>query len=213
MGGDPPPIPDDEENCLNATSISQLSDFVQLDGNVELDNSIPVDSDSSIPVIITNRTAAHYVPKRKSSNITIKRSNKLLAAVQLPVVVNLNPRSIYNKREEFKTMMNQLDCSLCFMSESWDRDNLGLEEIISMDSFRVIKNVLQRKRKGGKPALIISEKNFHIKEICPDVITVPQNVEAVWALLTPKSRGCRSTIKQIAVCSYYYTESTKGLSS
>ena len=60
-----------------------------------------------------------------------------------------------------------------------------------------------------KPALIFSETNFHIKEICPDVITVPQNVEAVWALLTPKSGGCRSTIKQIAVCSYYYTESTK----
>ena len=104
MGGNPPPIPVDEENCLNATIISQMSDFVQLDGNVELDNSIPVDSDSSIPVIITNRTAAYSVPKRKSSNITIKRSNKLLAAVQLPVVVNLNPR-IYDKREEFKTMI------------------------------------------------------------------------------------------------------------
>ena len=67
MGGDSPPIPDDEENCLNVTSISQISDFVQLDGNIELDNSIPVIS--SIPVIITNRTAVPSIPKRKSCNI------------------------------------------------------------------------------------------------------------------------------------------------
>ena len=58
-----------------------------------------------------------------------------------------------------------------------------------MDGYRVIKNVLQRKRKGGKPALIIQERNYFIKELCPDTITVPPNVEAAWALLTPKSGG------------------------
>ena len=95
------------------------------------------------------------------------------------------------------------------MSESWDRENYGLENIIKMDGFRIIKNVLQRKRKGGKPALIVSEKNYHIKELCPQVITVPPKVEAVWALLTPKAGGSRANIKHIAVCSYYYTENTK----
>ena len=72
----------------------------------------------------------------------------------------------------------------CFISESWDRDSLSLEEAIRMDGYRVIKNVLQRGRKGGKPALMISEKDYLIKELCPDVITVPPNIEAVWALLT-----------------------------
>ena len=58
----------------------------------------------------------------KRNNIRIRRSNKLLTAVQLPVVVNLNPRSIYNKAAEFKTMMEQLEVGVCTMSESWDRD-------------------------------------------------------------------------------------------
>ena len=129
--------------------------------------------------------------------------------MQLPVIANLNPRSIYNKREEFKIMMEQLDISLCFISESWDRDNLGLEEVLQMDGFRVIKNVLQRPGKGGKPALVVSEKNYHIKELCPDVVTVPPNIEAVWALLTPKAGGSKANIKHIAVCSYYYTQKTK----
>jgi hypothetical protein len=70
-----------------------------------------------------------------------------------------------------------------------------------MDGFRIIKNVLQRKGKGGKPALIVSEKNYHIKELCPDVVTVPTNIEAVWALLTPKAGGSKANIKHIAVCS------------
>ena len=102
--------------------------------------------------------------------------------------------------------MEQLDCSLCLMSESWDRDSRGLETVIHMDGFRIIKNFLQRKGKGGKPALIIKESNFFIKELCPDVISVPpgNGIEAVWALLTPKAGGSKANIRHIAVCSYYY---------
>ena len=42
-----------------------------------------------------------------------------------------------------------------------------------------------------------------------DPVTVPPNVEAVWALLTPKAGGSQANIKHIAVCSYYYTVKTK----
>ena len=73
--------------------------------------------------------------------ITIKRSNKILDAAQLPVVINLNPKSIYNKAEEFKIMMDQLDCTLCFISETWDRNNLEIGDILEMNDFKIIKNV------------------------------------------------------------------------
>ena len=43
-----------------------------------------------------------------------------------------------------------------------------------------------------------------MKPLCPDVITVPVGVEAVWALITPKTRNPRSEVKHIAVCSLYY---------
>ena len=197
-----------------------MSDIVQIDGNVSLDTSISSETSSmsisspgeifSIPVLITNRGPKPPPENRKPlDNITVKRSNKLLAAVQLPVVVNLNPRSIYNKTDEFKMLMEQLEVGVCFMSESWDRQSLGLEEVINIDGYRVIKNVLQRNGKGGKPALIISEDNYFIKELCPDVITVPPKIEAVWALLTPKAGGSKANIRHIAVCSYYYTEKSK----
>ena len=84
-------------------------------------------------------------------------------------------------------MMDQLESDFCYMSE----------------------NVVQRSRKGGKPALVIKEEKFHIKQLCPDIITVPIGVEAVWALLTPKNVNTNSKVKNIAVASIYYTKATK----
>ena len=83
-------------------------------------------------------------------------------------------------------MMEQLDVDICFMSESWDREKVGLEKVIKMDNYQIIKNVVQRTGKGGKPALIIKKDKYYIKELCPNVITVPPTVEATWALLTPE---------------------------
>ena len=37
------------------------------------------------------------------------------------------------------------------MSESWEREDLTLEEVIEIEDFKVISNVHQRKGKGGRP--------------------------------------------------------------
>ena len=96
-------------------------------------------------------------------------------------------------------MMEQLELDLCTMSESGDRENLGLEDIIQMEGYQIVKNVHQRTGKGGKPALIIKKEKYHIKELCPTLFTVPPSVEATWALLTPKIQVNRN-VKYIAVC-------------
>ena len=106
-------------------------------------------------------------------------------------------------------MMEQMEVDICCISESWDRDNLPLEEIIKMEGFKVIKNVVQRNRKGGKPALVINEEKFVVKQLCPDVITVPVTVEAVWSLVIPKCATSKSRVRNIAVASVYYTKATK----
>ena len=48
-----------------------------------------------------------------------------------------------------------------------------------MDGYGWLKNVVQRKRKGGKPAIFVKEKDFHMKELCPNIITVTIDVEVV----------------------------------
>ena len=140
----------------------------QYDGNMSLESSETESGDENvsqnvsktIPVIVTSsRLPKPNVTRGLPANVNIKHfSKKVLTATQLPVIVNLNPRSVYNKKEEFKTMVDQLEVDVCFMSESWDRKNNGLENIIQMDGYQIIKNVLQRPGKGGKPALIISSQ-------------------------------------------------------
>ena len=80
-------------------------------------------------------------------------------------------------------MIEQTEAGVCAVSETWDRSHVAggtqLSDMIQIEGYRWVKNVIQRKRKGGKPALLIYEKDYYIRELCPDIITVPVNVEAV----------------------------------
>ena len=58
---------------------------------------------------------------------TVKRSNKWLQALELPVNANLNPRSVYNKVDKFHTFVEQEEVDILFMSELWERENLKLD--------------------------------------------------------------------------------------
>ena len=118
--------------------------------------------------------------------------------------MNVNPRSIYNKINEFLLLLEQYEVDIAFMSESWERENLTLDQVIVKDNYKVISNVKQRDFVGGKPALIINEDKFHITEISPEPITVPVGVEAVWALITPKQVRQSSQVKKIVIASIYY---------
>ena len=197
-------IPQYDGNLTDISLDSSLSSISESDINMSNKSDI-----SFIPVIVTQRLPKESQADRVSANVNIKRQcKKVVTATQLPVVVNLNPRSIYNKKEEFRTMMDQMDVDLCCISESWDRDNRGLEHIIQMEGYQIVKNVLQRSGKGGKPALVIKKDKYFIKELCPTVLTVPPTVEATWALLTPKAAN-NPAVKYIAVASIYYAKRTK----
>ena len=128
----------------------------------------------------------------------------MLQSLELPVVMNINPRSIYNKTEEFQILIEQYQADLIFISESWERANLPLEEILKLDNFQIISNVKQRDFKGGKPALMINKNKYYIKALCPEPITVPIGVECVWSLITPKNCSIKSKTKYIAVAAIYY---------
>ena len=97
---------------------------------------------------------------------TVHRSNKVLQALHLPKVANLNPRSIYNKVDEFCTFVEEEEIDIVFMSESHERwyptkkgDDQTLNELIKLDDHIVISNPNQRKGKGGRPALIVNNKS------------------------------------------------------
>ena len=133
----------------------------------------------------------------------VKRSNKVCEALKLPKVLNLNPRSIYNKLNEFATFVTEEDVDLVCMSESWEREKLTLDKVIKIDNYQVISNVFQRKGKGGRPAIIVNSIKFDIENLTQTVISIPWGVEAVWAVLTPKNVNNASKVKKIVVGSIY----------
>ena len=45
----------------------------------------------------------------------------------------MNPRSVYNKIDEFHEFMNEEEVDILFMSESWERENLSLDQIIKLE--------------------------------------------------------------------------------
>ena len=87
---------------------------------------------------------------------TIRRSNKWLQALELPVLANVNPRSAYNKADELRTFIDQEQVDILFLSESWEKENFKLEELLHLENHTVVSNVYQRNGKGGRPALVIN---------------------------------------------------------
>ena len=60
-----------------------------------------------IPVVITpSRLPVTKYEREFPVRKTIKRSNKAVEALKLPIFINLNARSIYNKKDEFTTLIN-----------------------------------------------------------------------------------------------------------
>ena len=121
----------------------------------------------------------------------------------------MNPRSVYNKADEFHTFVKEEALDLIFLSESWERENLPLDEIINLEDHTVVSNVHQRTGMGGRPAIIANKRKFHIQNLTNTVIQIPWGVEAVWCILTPKNISHDSKIQKIACCALYSKPNSK----
>ena len=146
--------------------------------------------------------------KEKDVN-KIKNVRKIQEALDLPTLCNINPRSIYNKIEEFHEFVKQESVHLIFMSESWERESLTLEKVIKLKNYEVISNVNQRKGQGGRPAIIVDKTKYHIQNLTNTLVQIPWGVEAVWCVLTPKNVKHDSMIHKIACCAMYSKPGSK----
>ena len=139
----------------------------------------------------------------------IKRSNKIVQSINLPSIANINPRSVYNKVKEFHTFVIEEEIYVVFMSESWERENLTLQDIINLEDYTVISNVFQRKGKGGRPAIIVNNKKFLVQKLTNTIINIKWGKEVVWCVLTPINVTPSSNIQKVACASIYCKPGSK----
>ena len=87
----------------------------------------------------------------KNRNLTtIKRPKKVYQALNLPKLLNLNPRSAMNKIEHITEFIEEENIDIAFISESHDRENKRLEDHIKINTHTVISNLYQRPTKEKK---------------------------------------------------------------
>ena len=143
------------------------------------------------------------IPVEKNKSKTKKVVSKVKEALVLPTCMNLNPRSVYNKKTELITFIREKQIHCVFLSESWERPEFDLKELIQLEDYQVISNPFQRKGQGGRPALIVNTEYYHVRNLTNTLIQIPWGCEATWALLTPKNSSNASKIQKIALCSLY----------
>ena len=149
-----------------------------------------------------NQTKKNNIEKEKTKK-TKYIQNRVQQALDLPVLCNINPRSVYNKCDEFSTFVKEEQCDVIFISESWERENQTLDKIIKLEDHTVVSNLYQRKGVGGRPAIVANHRKFQVQNLTNTVIQIPWGVEAVWCLLTPKGVTHDSKIQKIACCAIY----------
>ena len=111
-------------------------------------------------------------------------------------MLNINPRSIYNKSEDFERFVKENEVDTICMSETWQRESLSLEELLKLENYEIVSNVAQRVGKGGRPAILVNKSKFTVENLTNTCVTIPWGIEVVWALLTPKNVSNNSVIKK-----------------
>ena len=98
-------------------------------------------------------------------------------------------------------MLNTIGPSVVMLSETWEREKQRLEIILKSRQYHTVSYYRKNKSPGGGCAILYDRNRFRASD--PE-ISVPEDVEAVWSVLTPTTKGNnRMKVKRIAVGSIY----------
>lgn len=97
-------------------NISYDGSFIsQCDGNDSiLDEPIVVNQGQHISFQVGFRPSKQMNNKRGTTRVKIKANNKINTSSKLPSVMNINPRSVYNKIKEFHDVVEEYEIDFTF---------------------------------------------------------------------------------------------------
>ena len=127
----------------------------------------------------------------------------------LPLIMALNFRSTYNKVDSFSELVKELGIEVVICVETWERQKLPLEQLLRSTGLTVISKCRQKVRNnqpGGGCMILVDPNRFFIIE--PN-IQVPDGVEVIWTVISPKKMPKFAKIKNICIASVYISPKSR----
>ena len=184
---------DDEDDSLK-------DDDSETNSDIEYDTDDEIDA--TVEPLILAPVPNQVLSPSKPAKMEIL-TQKQIQSSPLPLCMMLNARSIYNKCDNLKNLLYQICPDLLIISETWERQRLTIDDILSSDQFKSISYKREKtgnRQPGGGCAIIYNERRFNVSKI--DML-VPEGVEACWALFSPISITPHHRIKKLVVGSIY----------
>ena len=104
-------------------------------------------------------------------------------------------------------LLTELGLELTIVAESWEREELSLENLLKIPNYKIHSYVRPKKKAkkqpGGSCAIVYKETRF---KAIKATINIPTGVEACWLILKPNNKS--DVIDNIAVASIYVSPSS-----
>ena len=169
-------------------------------------NDISCSAVNAIPVNIGNRPSCprvHLSIERPRVLRTLRRDNKAVQGLSLPVISNYNMRSLLPKLDYFVEDFVERDIGLSFLTEIWEKScnvkhQNKLKEMFEMKGILYISTPRPGLKRGGGVAIAADPLRFSLSKFN---VPNPHLLEVSWGLLKPKQ--VTGTISKIICCAFY----------
>ena len=157
-----------------------------------------------IPVVTGFRPARYTgVQTRPAVRKVIRRDNKCIQALNLPIVMSYNMRSIWGKLKSFSIDVKERGGEVIFLSEIWGKSESKkhkkrLEELLEMENIQYISTPRPGVKRGGGAAIAINSDKFSVTKLN---IMIAKPLEIVWSLLRPLPYS--GVTRKVILCSSY----------
>ena len=144
--------------------------------------------------------------RNSDSDSANKKPDKIIAAICLPTVATYNLRSAFPKIGNLTTDILERLVDVSFLVEIWEQEHnkehsFEIEKLLELNGLQYISTARKPNTKGvsyGGAAIVVNLKKFSCIKL---PVHIPQQLEVVWGLLTPKNPSAK--FKKIVICSFY----------
>lgn len=150
----------------------------------------------------------------QAPTLEVDTSGEVDTPTSLPLCMCANFRSAYNKIDNLKNILKNIGPDLMVCSESWERPQCDLNKLLASSHLKAISYCRGRNKPailpnnkqyppktGGGAAIIYNNVRFKVEDADT---TVPEGIEAVWAVVTPRQLDSNlQKVKRICVGAIY----------